>query len=92
MKELHIFSNPDKANSLMPYFANNMFDKSYAILLLGDSVSIDVENIADAIPIYALIDDIKTRGLNGKVAHNLKLINYDEFVDLTVTYLKTISW
>lgn len=43
-------------------------------------------------PIYALIPDIEARGLQTKLIADIKLIDYDGFVDLVVAHQNVQSW
>ncbi len=44
--------------------------------------------------IFVLADDLSARGLdlNDQIASNIKVINYEQFVALTLNTDKTMSW
>ncbi|MDO8343086.1 MAG: sulfurtransferase complex subunit TusB [Cellvibrio sp.] len=44
------------------------------------------------VKIFALMNDIKARGLEGKVAPNISLIDYNAFVQLTLDHRCVQSW
>lgn len=48
--------------------------------------------IKQGVIVYALIDDVKARGIEGKSAVNIQLIDYDKFVRLTIEYRRVQSW
>ncbi len=43
------------------------------------------------ITVYALREDITARGINPKI-HDITIVNYVEFVELTVNHKRTVSW
>jgi sulfur relay protein TusB/DsrH len=42
--------------------------------------------------IYALSEDLETRGLEGKVADNVKVVNYGDVVDLIMNDYEKLAW
>ncbi len=42
--------------------------------------------------IYALSEDLETRGLGGKVADNVKVVNYGDVVDLIMNDYEKLAW
>lgn len=42
--------------------------------------------------IYALSEDLETRGLGGKVADNVKVVNYGDVVDLIFNDYEKLAW
>lgn len=44
------------------------------------------------ITLFALREDLQARGLESSVPAQVKLIDYAEFVALTCSHSKTISW
>lgn len=72
------------------------------ILLLEDGVLGVLQNAPDAqalislnqkgVNIYALSNDIKARALEHKTANYIQLVNYDEFVSLTLSFNCVQSW
>lgn len=76
--------------------------KSDGILLLEDGVFGALQNAPDAealialnrkgVAIYALLDDLKARALEHKIASHIQLANYEEFVSLTLHHNCVQSW
>lgn len=76
--------------------------ESDGILLLEDGVFGTLTNAPTAeelqmlikrgVNVFALINDIKARGLEEKLAQNIKLIDYNEFVQLTLDHRCVQSW
>lgn len=72
------------------------------ILLLEDGVFGAITSAPEAdelqrliqagISVFALINDIKARGLEDKIAPNIKLIDYSIFVQLTLNHRSVQSW
>ncbi len=72
------------------------------ILLLEDGVFGSLQSAPDSlelsalnqkgIHIYALLNDVKARALEHKIADYIQLISYDEFVSLTVNFKRVQSW
>jgi tRNA 2-thiouridine synthesizing protein B len=48
--------------------------------------------IKHGVMVFALINDIKARGLEGKLAQSIKAIDYNEFVQLTLDHRCIQSW
>ncbi|WP_039914061.1 sulfurtransferase complex subunit TusB [Cellvibrio mixtus] len=75
---------------------------SDGILLLEDGVFSALKSAPNAtalealnqqgIHIYALLNDVKARALEYKIAAHIQLISYDEFVSLTVNFNRVQSW
>jgi sulfur relay protein TusB/DsrH len=42
--------------------------------------------------IYALSEDLETRGLGGKVADNVKVVTYGDVVDLIMNDYEKLAW
>jgi tRNA 2-thiouridine synthesizing protein B len=42
--------------------------------------------------LYALIDDVNARGLQEKIRNNVQLINYTDFVQLSIQHKCVQSW
>ena len=77
----------------------SLLTKEDDVLLIQDGVLAVLEEnpllkycLQQQISIYALIDDVLARGLKGQVSHHIKLINYGDFVDLTVKHPQQIHW
>ncbi|QTF06874.1 sulfurtransferase complex subunit TusB [Brenneria izadpanahii] len=70
-----------------------------AVVLLQDGV---IAALADtdvakrflnaAVPLYALKNDADARGLTERISGNVSLIDYNQFVQLTVKYPKQLAW
>ncbi|MBJ7222931.1 MULTISPECIES: sulfurtransferase complex subunit TusB [unclassified Brenneria] len=70
-----------------------------ALVLLQDGV---IAALADtpvlnrllktAIPLYALKNDVDARGLVAQISTNVSLIDYTEFVKLTVRHPQQLAW
>lgn len=73
-----------------------------AVILLEDGVYGAVQQAESAqllqtlkehkIALYAVKDDVLTRGISGKLSSSVHLVSYDEFVDLTVHHQSVQSW
>lgn len=73
-----------------------------AILLLEDGVfgaikaapaATELQSLTKTgVKIFALINDLKARGLEEKLAPNIQLIDYDAFVQLTLDHHRVQSW
>ncbi|MHA7848906.1 sulfurtransferase complex subunit TusB [Serratia sp. D1N4] len=70
-----------------------------ALLLLQDGVlagltgSIHLDLLLNApISLYALQDDVDARGLCGHISHNVTLISYTLFVELTERHRNQMNW
>lgn len=61
-------------------------DGVYAITLL------EQYPVAASIPVYALEDDLASRGLTTMLTSRVKAISYEEFVRLVTEYDKVMSW
>lgn len=76
--------------------------ESDAILLLEDGVfsatksapaASELQSLTNkGVKIFALINDIKARGLEEKLAPNIQPIDYDTFVQLTIVHRCVQSW
>lgn len=72
------------------------------ILLLEDGVYGAIESMPESnelqnlikkgVKVFALINDIKARGLDAKIAANINAIDYDGFVQLTLDHRCVQSW
>lgn len=76
-----------------------LLTKHDAVLLIQDgALAVVAENpllrycLQQQITVYALIDDVIARGLKDQVASSINLINYHDFVDLTVKHPQQIHW
>lgn len=101
MSTLHtINKSPYSHNSLISCL--KICAKNDGILLLEDGVFGALPStpcaeelqtlIKQGVTIFALINDIKARGLERKLVQGIKLINYNEFVQLTLDHRCVQSW
>ena len=100
MKILHKISlSPTSSSNL--HECLNLCQPGHSILLSGNGVygailnspvSKQMQLALNDIEIYALQEDIIARGITPKLLPKIKLITYDEFVDLTIKHSKTYSW
>jgi tRNA 2-thiouridine synthesizing protein B len=78
----------------------NIIDDNSVILLIEDGVisctnnanSEMIAGLAEDGRVYALQGDVDARGISSKVADNIKLVDYAEFVDLVVEHGTPVSW
>ena len=59
------------------------------ILLLEDGVYLALSNDFQC---TAVVADVDARGLRTKLGANVRLIDYDEFVDITIRADKVCAW
>ncbi|WP_343192553.1 sulfurtransferase complex subunit TusB [Buchnera aphidicola (Taiwanaphis decaspermi)] len=69
------------------------------LLFLQDSVISVIKNniflekfLKCPAKLYVLKNDVYARGIKNKISKKIKLINYYEFVKLTIKHSKSISW
>lgn len=78
----------------------NTIDDSSVILLIEDGVISAAKNTKSSVladlaaegRVYALQGDVDARGISSKVADNIKLVDYEGFVDLVVEHGTAVSW
>ncbi len=58
-------------------------DPEAQVVLIQDGVYLDTKPVADK-PVYAVAEDVKRRGLVGRLPTHVKLIDYGEVIDLVV--------
>lgn len=89
MKSLYIINQPQKLDEALPYIAEHD-----ALLLIEDAVVLatDETKQLDGMQHYALEEDLIARGLNKKAKSGWKLVDYPQFVELTLQYDKSVSW
>jgi tRNA 2-thiouridine synthesizing protein B len=72
-----------------------------AVLLIEDgvyaaardtAVSIQMQEAAKSVSIYALKPDVEARGLQNRVMDGVRLVDYGGFVDLVVEHNAVQSW
>ncbi|PQQ40433.1 sulfurtransferase complex subunit TusB [Photorhabdus luminescens] len=69
------------------------------ILFIQDGVLAGIEGncylptlISCGAALYALKEDVEARGLNGQVSDKVKVIDYTDFVNLTVKHHQQFAW
>ncbi len=62
-----------------------------ALLLIEDAVTV-MPLLANITNVYALQEDIHTRGLINRVPKHINLVNYAGFVELVVNHSPAQSW
>ncbi|MCB1691785.1 MAG: sulfurtransferase complex subunit TusB [Pseudomonadales bacterium] len=82
-------------------FAGSALDNCLAFLAGGDEIvlledgvvaaTLDIIDRCEA-PIYAIEADVKARGLSARLRSTVKLIGYDEFVNLCTMHNSIRSW
>jgi len=94
-----VFSSPNATPALSDCLKN--IDSSDGLVLIEDGVYASIDStfqnqINKCIQCYLVVSDSIARGLSpaasGENALNIKPISYDDLVDLTLNYDKTISW
>ena len=96
---LHILNKSGAFNSLNTKLSENI-SKGDEVILIADGTYQTLDNLSGtesttwalhANRVYALTDDVLTRGIPlGKDL--ISYISYEEFVQLSLTHHKTISW
>jgi sulfur relay protein TusB/DsrH len=96
MSTLHIINTPQSKSDLTLLLQR--FDNSDAVIFIQDGcytlLSLEVFAVLNAsiIEAYAIEADLKARAVSLKNALAFYAIDYDAFVDLTLSHHKTISW
>lgn len=91
---LHIVKSNDNKNLEN---LKQLIDKNNAIILIEDGVYYcqfhqeKINYLSNNYPIFALKDDLMKRKISLQ-NNRIKIIGFDDFVDLTCQYHKTISW
>lgn len=78
----------------------NTIDDSSVILLIEDGVISAAKNTKSSLlaslaaegRVFALQGDVEARGISSKLADNIKLVDYEGFVDLVVEHGTAVSW
>ncbi|ACV26990.1 sulfurtransferase complex subunit TusB [Kangiella koreensis] len=90
MKSLYIINQPQKLNQALPFISEHD-----GILLIEDAVVVATYNSVQVNhqTLYVLVEDLIARGLKDKAgAEQWTLVDYPQFVELTLQYDKSVSW
>lgn len=89
MKSLYIINQPQKFDEAQPYFAEHD-----GIVLIEDAVVLATRETKQphGLKQYVLEEDLIARGLHKKAASDWKVVDYPQFVELTLQYDKSVSW
>ena len=89
MKSLYIINNPEKLNQALPFITE--YD---GILLIEDAVVLSTSNSdsSHCLKQYVLEEDLIARGLKDNTDNHWKLVDYPQFVELTLAFDKSITW
>lgn len=101
MSILHsVNKSPFNQNTLMQCL--DIIDHNHALILIEDGCygalksSPAIKTLQDkqeqGLQVYALTDDINTRGLSDNLLETITLIDMAEFVELCCNYSSTQSW
>ncbi len=84
----HTTSNPGLGNSLV------VAKSGQSMLFIEDGVYELLKTTHDLsrFKLYALIPDLEARGLQHRMPGSVTLVSYAEFVTLTETHEKILSW
>ena len=101
MSTLHTLNKSSFSHSTLASCIAVCLD-SDAILLIEDGVYCGLENapysedlqqlINRGIKVFALSNDVAARGLKDRIQHNIQLIDYDGFVQLSIAQRCVQSW
>ena len=85
MAALHIVNRHSALASCLEVAASDD-----SVLLIQDAVYA----LTQAPPrvLLAIAEDVRARGLESRLQEDVRLVDYAEFVDLTVTHQPLISW
>jgi tRNA 2-thiouridine synthesizing protein B len=59
---------------------------------IGTAAESRIQQAMTSLKVYALKPDVDARGLGGKLAQGIELVDYGGFVDLTLEYTTVQSW
>ncbi len=86
---LTIFSRGLEHQELFTKIFNSSFGN---VLLIQNGVYFGIEMAKPIKNIFALEEDVIARGLINAYPKDIKLINYEQFVDLIIKYPKNITY
>lgn len=87
---LHIINQSNNLDNCL-----KLISGGHAVLLIEDGVLAVLSNTAELSKIdevYVLEEDLIARGIRDKVPANMRVIDYDGFVDLVMHYHPVQSW
>jgi len=87
---LHIINKLQALTNCLPYIL-----PGDAIVLIEDSVYAAVSKIElnpKEYSIFALKNDLVIRGITDKILSDIKVITYEEFVELTLRFYPSQTW
>lgn len=89
MSSLFIINNPHKLIGALPFIG-----KDDGILLIEDAVVLATTDSdhSHCNNQYALEEDLIARGVKDKSQASWELVDYPRFVELTLTFDKSITW
>ncbi len=89
MKNLYIINQPQKLDEALPYISEHD-----GILLIEDAVVLATGETKQlsGLKQYVLEEDLIARGLHEKTENRWELVDYPQFVKLTLEYDKSVSW
>jgi len=95
---LHVVSGSPFSNNALSDCLE-VIAQNHALLLVGNGVygAVLHSPVADQLkkvssPVHALKEDVIARGLQNELLDNIELIDFSRWVELTVTFDKTLSW
>lgn len=89
MKSLYIINQPTKLNQALSYMA-----EQDAVLLIEDAVMLATSEQAEFpdLKLYVLEEDLIARGLHEQIVDGWQQVDYPQFVELTLSFDKSLSW
>lgn len=84
-------ANPSLFPLLTPEDGMLFFEDGVYFLIATAVMAETITTIARTHPCYALAADVIARGLQGRLIPEVKLISYEDWVDLSVVYQKVIN-
>lgn len=89
MNSLYIINNPQKLSEALPFIGENdgiLLIEDAVVLATSDSSQTHCKNQ------FALEEDLIARGLKDKSQASWELIDFPQFVELTLRFDKPITW
>jgi len=97
MTKLHLISQVSNLTSIKNNIARYAIDKD-PLLFIGDAVLCLLDKDITAylkqlnLPLYALVDDCRCRGISEHLNSLLKQVSSQQMVELTIKNQQVISW